>query len=246
MRIAKRHRIIRKITLAVWALAVLVLATFLLTSDRFRIHTVTIAGDEPDALSIRDVIESNLAGAYLGLVPKDNLFVYPKSAIATNLHAINPGISKVNLARSLGGELTVSVILHSRDYIWCESEESVECRFLDENGQAYTTSSAMEGKFKIISAEHLNKEIFVNVQGVLSGLASSSLQASLVNVDGGKIVYNIDEGWQLRTNATDGSSAVLQRVKGAFTTEALKDPQVRATLDYLDVRLDNKMFYKFK
>ncbi|HEY4482630.1 MAG TPA: hypothetical protein VI953_00445 [Candidatus Paceibacterota bacterium] len=246
MRIAERKKIVKKITFVVWALTFFVFGTFLLTSNRFRIHTVTISGDEQNAFTTRDVVESNLAGVYFGLVPKDNLFVYPESAIATNLYTINPGISKVEFIRKLGGELIVSLALHGKDYIWCVSEESLECRFLDEEGQAYATSSPVDGKFEIVSGEHLSKEVFVNVRGVLLGLASSSFATRVVKVNADDIVYNVVEGWYLRTSVDASAGEVMQRVKGAFTTEALKDAKARAKLDYLDVRLDNKMFYKFK
>ncbi|HEY4518082.1 MAG TPA: hypothetical protein VJG48_00470 [Candidatus Paceibacterota bacterium] len=246
MRIAERNRVVKKITFASWTLVVFVFATFLLTSNRFRIHTVTIEGDAAEAPTIRDIIEANLAGTYFGLVPKDNLFVYPKSAIAANLHAINPGISKVDLTRKFGGELNVSLALHGRDYIWCQSEESAECRFLDEEGQAYATSLPTDGKFEIVSAEHLSKDAFATVRDVLLGLASSSLSARLVKANDTVVVYIMSEGWQLRTSASDSAGALLQRVRGALTTEALKDQAARVNLNYLDVRLDNKIFYKFK
>ena len=223
-----------------------VFGAFLLTSNRFRINTVTIVGDDTRAWAIRNVMENELAGVYFGLVPRDNLFVYPKGAIANSLRQIDPVIARVDLKRELGGELTVALALHTRDYVWCESASSTECRYVDEEGGAYATSTPAMGKFEIVSAEHLSKGVFSTIKDVLGGLATSNISARLINVSNEDIIYNIDEGWRLRTRLEDTSYDILRRMNSALSTNVLSDATARKNMDYLDVRLENKVFYKFK
>src|SRR3989344_300323 len=57
-----------------------------------RIQTVRVEGAQTVAsTTLERFVRQRLLGAYLGIIPRDNIFVYPKGRIERDVRAADPG-----------------------------------------------------------------------------------------------------------------------------------------------------------
>ncbi len=141
-----------------------------------QIENVEIAGARSaDVPSLQSAARAGLTGAYLGIFPRSNAFLAPKSAISSTLLAAFPLLQKASVSRRGLNTLVITVEEKQPYGLWCgrtlspqkkasakakeadasstpaevpavlADEYSGSCYFLDASGELYAAAPAFSG-----------------------------------------------------------------------------------------------------
>jgi hypothetical protein len=132
--VRRRHRsaLIKTIVLLLGLGAFTYCFSWLSEYPAFSIASVSVAGiaSSSDQALVQQIAEHDVAGSYLNLFSKANLFLYPRSKIIADILAANPQIAAVALAMGPGDNgvagrtLSLSVTERQPAYEWCPGPAS--------------------------------------------------------------------------------------------------------------------------
>ncbi|OGE82858.1 MAG: hypothetical protein A2846_01265 [Candidatus Doudnabacteria bacterium RIFCSPHIGHO2_01_FULL_49_9] len=260
----QRRRRIKLALLFIGLISLLSLLIYLSRYEQFLIAEVRVPGEEViDKDKIVSRVESLLSGYYLWIIPRANALFYPKHTIEDSLLVEFPRFKSVDLSLSEIQTLIVTVEEREPFALYCVG--TPECFFVDEEGLIfalapsfsgavyfiYTTESPIESPLgqKFLSVEEFKKlsrfmdtlEI-LDIYPVSLKVGDDEYSLSLPNLPagrqgGGEIMWRKDSNLDLvYSNLEAFLSDDSIRVQENFLEKIL----------YLDLRTDNKVFYKFK
>ena len=226
--------------------------------ERFQVGEVVVLGEEvADREKIISTTKESLTGYYLRIIPKANAFLYPRRAIKENLFKEFPRFKSVDLNVK---DRTLLVELDERTpfALYCTNTSLSECYFIDEDGFIFAPAPSFSGVvyFLYILKDPVENPLgkrfmtieefrplprFIETLAVLNiypvALEIGDDEYSLVLASGGKIIWR-----------RDNNLALVYANLEAF----LSDDNIRAQDGFLDkilqldLRTENKVFYKFK
>jgi hypothetical protein len=279
-------------------LIIFVLLVFLSKLKNLNISNIEVSGNQVvDTNSIKTTIEKQMAGKYLWLFPKTNLFLYPENSIKKELENEFPRLENINLSIKNNKTLEVSLSERKALYTWCGVVPDVgilqgrsptsgtpSCYFVDENGYIFDQAPYFSGEvyFKFYgtpdvgilqvrsptsgtlehptsatnpSGSYFSQQYFkqlISFRDILVGFGLKPV-AMYVGSDGnvevalsGGTSFSTDPQIILKLNADYQN--VAENLEAALTTEPLQSEfkNKYATLEYIDLRFGNKVYYKFK
>src|SRR3989344_1774232 len=123
----KKHRrriVINKILLSVIAiLAILGSLVYISRIPKLNISTIEVSGNKIiDTDTIRTTVEQKIAGNYLWILPKTNIFLYPESKIKEKLSKSFKRLKNIDVSTLNNTVLQVTVFEREAKYLWCETE----------------------------------------------------------------------------------------------------------------------------
>lgn len=231
-------------------------------SQFLAITSINIKGAEkisPEA--VKSEIASRLSGKYLNFLPKDNIILVGKNKINQTLANRFKLISQVNIKKKFPGDLLVSIteknpmlILRSggSDYIvdgqgiaWIKAD--FESEFLDENNLPIledTSGRQISEKNKELEPDYVNfiLESRRRIKNDLDLEVKQLITAS--NISAGDIFLETNEGWKIYFSKDVGIEKEMEMLKAVLDNKVEKEK--RKDLDYVDLRTNNKVYYKFK
>lgn len=251
----QRRRRIQLIFASISFLLLFSLFIYLSRHERFQISEVVVPGEEVIGREeIVSLAKESLTGRYLWIIPKANAFLYPRQVIKESLLKEFPRFKSVWL--DVNNFHTLSVDVEERVPLALYCKNAGECYFLDEDGLIFAPAGSFSGTVyfiyttkdiidkpvgaRLVSPEEFKQlskftETFSGLSIYPSGLTISEDEYRLFLPNGGYILWR------------KGSDLTLIRVNlEAF----LADPSIRAQKNflekviYLDLRVDNKVFYK--
>ena len=253
----QKRRRIKLVLLSISLLLLISLFIYLSRHERFQINEVVVPGEEVvDREEIVSTTKRLLTGYYLWAIPKTNAFFYPRHTIKEVLLKEFPRFKSINL--DINDFHTLSVNIEERVPFALYCKNTSECYFIDEDGFIfalapsfsgvvyfiYTTEEVIENPLgeRLVPIEEFRKLLeFMETLRALNiypeGLKTSKDEYKLLLPTGGEIV------WRKDSNLT-----LIYSNLEAF----LADDSIRAKSDfldkilYLDLRTENKVFYKFK
>jgi len=261
----KKHRrrvVLDKILiLFLGILAIFISLVCLSRLKSLNISDIEISGNKVvDTEAIKNVIEQQMAGKYLGLFPKTNLLLYPKKNIETELENQFKRLENINLSIKNNKILEVSVDERTPEYLWCGAESNLEvekCYFMDENGYIFDQAPYFSGevyfKFYGLPAQTGSIQNFkqlISFKDILISLGLKPIALYIAN-DGDIQIFLSGGSFVtapkiiLRANADFENAA--ENLQTALTTEPLQSEfkNKYASLQYIDLRFGNKVYYKF-
>jgi len=251
----KRKRRIQFILLSVAFISGVSLFVYLSRQEQFLIVEVAVLGENVvDKEEITKATQHLLAGYYLWMVPRANAFIYPSRTIERSLLKEFPRLKSVEVDSGESQRLLVTVEERIPLALYCISE----CFFLDEEGLIfasapffssgvyfiYTTEDSLENPVgeRIVPIEEFKKlSEFIEALAVLNiypiGLEISGGEYRLLLPTGGRILWRRDDDLTLiYANLEAFLADNVIRTQSDFLDKVL----------YLDLRTENKVFYKFK
>jgi len=248
-RLARWRRIKQIFQLGIIVIAFFSGVIYLLTNDRFNIKLFYVQYDDKVVVaSIEKIISENLKGKYAGILPRANIFTYPKSAIASAINAYSPKIDQVKMNASFSGDLRVSVTELAQKYVWCGASG---CSFMNPaDGALFSTVGSSIDQYLIFSGQ-INKEIFLSVLHFVQKLMDLGINVKKVEYLSEReqeVRVHTKDGWYLLYNLNtefDKIDALTERVRLALSSSVFVEKNV-GDLEYLDMRFGNRVFYKFK
>ncbi len=252
-------------------LAVSVGLIFISRWERVNISILEIAGNKVvDTEEINKVVEDNIAGYYIRIIPKTNFLFYPKNKIITDLSNNFERLEHV-FVDIKGNTLLVSVTERKAVYTWCGKEKiatertSESCYFLDDSGYVFDKAPYFSGAvyfrfYGKLSNEaenplgsYYNKEIFSKLRLFAKNSEDMNLDPVGMEVDSsGEIkMYlqevKIREQPEIFLRVSSDFEKITENLDTALSTDPLKTKFAEKydSLEYIDLRFGNKVYFKF-
>ena len=269
----KRHRNeFNKKAVLVAAAIIFLLSIILYGLYRPEVNIKAIEVNGTHVLRLADIekaVENNISGKYFFLVPKRSAFFYPGGEIAALLKKEFKRIDTLNVARVGFTKLVINLSERPERYLWCgqdiikERTPDDECYFIDSGGYIFSKAPYYSGNIFLEFYGPLSEGDNSNPAGG-SSLSEDSFNKLMAFVNGldhfnlipVKILIKADGDYELSLpisgkilisgkNDLEKNIEYLKSTLGADPLK-IKMENNRNTLDYLDLRFGNKVFFKFK
>ncbi len=239
---------------------VVVLIYVLFFSPFLEINSIEINGnDYIEKNLILDKINPEISGKYLDIVKKNNLLLAKIGRMEKDIKDEFKIIREIEIKREFPEKLIVSIIERKPKMVFCSADS---CFILDENGEAYDNYSSNEENDKnnfITLREESSKKMSLGEIILEKKYMSYALEikqelferleieidnnfrvASLIS---GDIRVKTKEGWEIYFNENIGLEKEIEMLKVVLENKIEKSQ--RTDLEYVDLRIDNKIYYKF-
>lgn len=259
-----RKRTGQRIAFIISALVFLLGAVlFVLTREPFSIREVVVSGvsEELDG-AITETARAELAGAYFSLLPKRNVFAYPKNEIEEKILEKFPRVEKARAHLFSPSRLEIDIREREGVALWCVSRASDggdDCLRIDASGVVFEeASSPADFEYRVrdggakgsvlpsLGTRVLPPERLSALLSFLRSLEALSLSPSrLTLLFGGDVSAEIA-----------GSGRILAREGGDFLKQAdhlrglLAEGDLvprsgeKLNIEYIDLRHGNKIYFK--
>lgn len=224
-----------------------------------RVSTIEVEGFAGRAAQeIERAAHKHIAGTYMLLFPKDNIFIYPKQSMRERILEEFPWLAEV--AVQANNFRTIGIVVRERTPValWCgeNPDARIPCLLMDENGIAYEMAPQFSGT---VYTEYFGKAEGVLPKQFLTAGQFRSIKAliqALTEKEGEAVArVAVDEHTDVRATFTNGFTLIftaaedsgnvyerymLAKTAEPFTTHPLGD------FEYLDLRFGNRLYYKLR
>lgn len=221
---------------------------------RLTINDIVVSGVQ--ALSADDVrakAAETLSGSYFNLFSKRNIFLYPQSALESELASQFPRIETVTVSRAalLAQAITVSIQEREVFALWCEE---ATCFALDRTGFIFAPHEPRDDLmvFKgglVFGEEPIGQFVlrgrFADTAQVLSALLNAGFTPHEIRIENDKdFSVLLKEGFVMRLSFESEKEEIVRNAQLALQADAVRGRE--SELDYIDLRFENKVYYRFK
>lgn len=222
---------------------------------------------------VQKFVETQLAGRYLGLVPKSSIFFVSKGILITDVSRQFPGLAKVTISWPDLNTLNVTVLDRESKVLWCSGEPTKKkCYYLAPTGKIYQEAPSFSDLLYIelhskqglgqIGDKVIDPKSLIRATAFLNFMKSSmplwptpglQLESAEVYSQDDFIAIVIkpsDLAWHgsVLFNTDQIANELITNFHSVLKNEKFQtDWQTgNGRLDYLDLRFPGKAFYKFK
>ncbi len=251
----KKQEFYRKIRLGFFALLVLVLLVgpiFLIRSENLLISKVSIVGNEVTEMGdIQNLVKDKLNGYYLKLFPKSSVALYPKDDIEKSLLDSIPRLASVNVSLSGTKSIKIEVVERAPFALYCADT----CFFMDDTGYIYSKAPTFSsGVYTIYKSEpkletplktqFFNQKDLISISTFSKNVENLGLKTKVVTKKDDEYSATLSAGAELRWRMDENLDKLYVDLDSFMKESKLKTTDIERLL-YLDLRFDNKVFYKF-
>jgi len=236
-------------------------AYVLFFSPFLEVKTVSLRGIAE--LKYEDVyrkINENFSGKYLYFIPKNNLILISKNKTERNLLESFKKISDVNIRKNFPDGIVVEITEREALLVWCANT----CYIIDNNGYAYTEADFASEEIRqnnlLSIRDDSGKPVDIGrrvlgedyIDFIIS-LKEEVLRGSGITIaneyrTGSRIAEEVkvrtEEGWEIYFSSRLPIENSVRTLKTFLDKEI--DQEKRSKLEYIDLRAENKVYYKFK
>lgn len=257
----KRRRRSQLVLLFIGFLAILSVLVYFSRQERFLITEVAVLTENVvDKEEITQIARRLLTDYYLWLVPRANTFVYPRRLIKEALLDEFPRLKSIDLNLDEHRILSITVRERVPFALYCTniSGQAGECFFIDEEGFifapapsfssgvyfVYVTEDPIENP---IGKRFITIEEFKLLSRFTETLAALNIRPSTLEIGNSEYRLSVSNSGQVIWRRSSDLALIHSNLE-AF----LSDDSIRAQSNffdrmlYLDLRTENKVFYKFK
>lgn len=252
---------------------VLVGLSFATRINKLNIDKVMVEGNKVvETEDLEQEIKNDLSGRYFWLFPRTNFLIYPKNKIRNDLANKFKRVKKVSFNVENFKTLHVSIEEYEGKYLWCgivipvlNNNVEQKCYFMDSGGYIFDEAPYFSGQvyFKFFGGINLQKEdpsgnyfapeYFGKIITLKDNMEKMNLKPtsfwfeSQDEVDislagepsmSPRVIFKIDSDYQKLT----------ENLQAAISTEPLQTELKDKfySLQYIDLRFGNKVYYRFK
>ncbi len=231
-------------------------------SPLLNINSIQVSGAEKiDANNISNIIKTVLQGKYGGLFKKNNIILASESGIEKALFEKFKKLDEVEITKKFPDELLINIKERQSSLVFCSGEP---CFVIDNGGQAYA-----QADFASNELDEQNLSILRDLSQKPVAMEDVSIDASLLQfmadiknrlrtdldleikqewstptVVSGDLRAETAQGWKIYFGEDVGVNKEMEMLKTVLNNSIDKTRQ--SDLDYIDLRLNNKVYYKFK
>ena len=272
----KKHKTARKKTIIflIIIFIIVVAISFASRITAFNIDKIVISGNKIiETKDIESIVKNEIAGDYLWIFPKTNFLIYPKHQILNELNSKYKRLKSISINVDKFKTLEVSVSEYEGKYLWCgatipapTSSLKESCYFMDSSGYVFDQAPYFSGSiyFKFYgngisktgdpSGSYFMKSNFAKIIGFKNTIEKLDLKPTAFWTD-----ENREEG-NFAISGTPGVGPYIifkintdyeklaENLQAAISTDPLRSDLKSKfnSLQYLDLRYDNKVYFKFK
>lgn len=247
--------------MTILTIAILIAPVFVLRSDKQLITTIEVHGNNTASKEeIEKVVRTNLAGSFLGIFPKASVLLYKDNQIETDLIESLPKLKSVSVG--LIGAKAIEVVVTERvaSALYCQDVEDPsnpsKCFFIDDTGFIYSDSPTFsQGVYTVYSStpklttpirnQFFSAEEFVKLERFVKNLKSFNLLPKVVVKNGSEYSATLSNGPELKWRGNQNLENLYVDLGSFLNASKFKQSELAKIL-YIDLRFDNKVFYKFK
>ncbi len=236
--------------------------------EKLNIKNIVITGNVVvDTKDIEALVSEELAGKYLWLIPKTNFALYPKRSITASLEDKIKRLKDISINTKDPDTLEVAVGEREIKYTWCGDElpkeelgpEKGVCYFTDKNGYLFDVAPYFSGDVyfrfygrmdaplgKYFYPENFSKFVFYK-----DSLEAMDFDVVSMNItdDGEAEVFLASKSKpapKVIIKISLDQIKVMENLQSALDTDFKNKLTTNYDkLRYIDLRFDNKVYYKF-
>lgn len=255
LRVRRRRRLLVYSFLAIFALfGVAAGASALTYHPRLTVDSLEITGltEVPQRL-VRAYAEVALRSGAHPFISNENIFLYPKAAIAESLTENIPRIKSASVARSslLAQAVRITVEERQEKALWCNA---ATCAFMDESGFIFAPApldlplvrffGGLERPEQPIGQTFLKNDIGRAFE-LLSRLEAAGYRGeSFRMADASDFEIRLKDSFVVKGVLSADPSLIVKNLELVLSSSALRGRQHK--LDYIDLRFGNRIYYKFQ
>lgn len=234
-----------------------------------RIQSIDVEGNQLIASEeIMEALWQEMRGSTALGIPRSHTILLQQNTLETMLLETFPRIQRVTLEHASLQSLRVMVVEHAHAFMWCPTAVYTDCYFADETGLLFAKAPYFSGNVFLtfvggavnpespINSRILDNQdelakvtalikVFTDARFKVSGVTIGNNYEYTLHVQGIDMVRTPDTDILVTTQLP--GDMLLRNVRLAMDTESFQKSFVAspATLDYIDARLAEKVFYKF-
>lgn len=254
----KKKRILR-VFLIFGAVALVLIFAFagLARIYYFKIKKVAIEGNS--TLGSEELMSKALGamfGNYFFIFPKDNILLASSGEIEKKFLNDFPRIRTLNISKNLPDSLSIKIEERKPTALLCkDAPPAGGCFFIDEKGFAFEKSPYFSGNIFIKFSDErennsleqkqlIQEEQFKGIMALINFASDKGVKITdVILKKEGIYNLNVQEGWQIILSERNDFKIAADNLRIVLESQ-IKDK--RPQLEYVDLRLANKVFYKFK
>jgi cell division septal protein FtsQ len=261
----RRMRIFKVSLVIILLLAVITGLSFLSKMRALAITTISVQGNSAvDTDDLKTIAQGYLGGNYLMLFSRTNAFLYPKQKILDEVASKFKRIETVKINVSGMHTLVMTITERKPLYVWCNGTPTdtsqKKCFFLDATGYIFSEAPVFSGNAffafygqlsseEPIGSHYLETGLFNGIDKLIVWLGDQGIQSHALLAKGegvyelylnkaGKIIF--------KDMKKSGDFSQLQStVQTIMQNTDILSKNSSTTIDYVDLRFGNKVYYKF-
>jgi len=266
----RRRVFLYKIFIFLFLISIICYCLVYISRDsNLNISEIKISGNKVIETSlIKEVVEKELAGNYLYFFPKTNFIIYPQNKIKTELENKFKRIKDIFVNDKNIQTLEISLTERTASYTWCgdTAENTVsadqKCYFMDEDGFIFDEAPYFSGEvyFKFFGPADIgtyfsekNFKQIVYFKNTLVTMDLKPVSLRIIKDEGDvKILLSsknkMQAGPYITFKIDSDYQNIIENLETALDTEPLLSnfKNKYSSLEYIDLRFGNKVYYKFK
>ena len=237
---------------------------------KFRIQRIGISADTALGGAVLAETKKMAGERRFGVFPLDNILFFPEEKIKERILEKYPAIREITFDKDFPDSVFINIAERGAKAIWCDGEEAEsenfrnKCFFIDERGVAFSEApffsegvflriiggpllanlayGGQEQEFKL-GGSVLNQNEFQNILEFKNSIETLNFQAEKIFVkDGGVYEIYLDRSWRVIFDLRRDTEDLFENLK--ILLEEIENNE--KNLEYIDLRFDNKVFYKFR
>lgn len=228
----------------------------------FQIDTISVSGNSGvDSTSITILAAHDLQNPYLHLFSKYNRFIYPKYFIINDLLHTYPRLQSVSM-NVKGHSLNISVSERDPSYIWCAGMPNDDitqgCYFMDTSGYIFSEAPIFSGHAFFayygivgttspITSHYLSSSMLLSVKKINEYLIRHGIVPyALVAKDDSSFELYFGNNSKILFESDEDADNIILNIETLMNDPKVFSTTGTSTLDYLDLRFGNKIYYRQK
>lgn len=213
-----------------------------------------------DPAEVKAAVAEKIAGDWLGFIPKNNILLVSKNALRAAILDRFKYAAEVEILKNFPHQLAVNIRERQFDLVFCADGR---CQVMDDRGVAFAeanfaTGELGENELPVLYDDGnaaLAKQLSLDPDYIryileLREKIKNNLGIELVRevhtpqLASGDIRMQTAGGWQVYFDRGISTDKEITMLKAVLDNKI--GPDQRPDLEYVDLRTDNKVYYKFK
>lgn len=234
--------------------------TFVLRLPSLQIRHVSLMGAETlDQGALRDRVERHLEGTRWLLIPRGSFFLVQPDAIAADLRKDLLRIRDISIKKEFPDSLEIKIAERAFWGIFCGSGDASAtpaCAYIDPAGIPYERAPVPEGKLITIvrsdrTGAALGDQVVDAALMTDIRLLDEALRAA--GIESPEFLVTLRVPDEIRAVASEGFAMIFSRAQSSAQSVAVVKRVLekeiggrRSRLEYIDLRLGSKVFYRLR
>jgi len=270
-RLGKRKKkvlTVKALLTLVISISFIAMSIWLVRLPHINIDTVEISGNAiTSSESLREIVDAELLGTYVFLIPRSNIFLYSRRSISLSLTEQFPRIKEATVSFVDFHTIAIEVKERVPFGLWCGLTEKLvategsKCFYLDSRGYIFAQSPNFSGDIFFryygpleetfivtdpLGMQYLPAANFLGYNLFLEALRDLKVNpVALVRDEASDLHLKFESGAVLLFRTDQNLNTILENFRSILLSNIFL-VQGMKNIEYIDLRHGNKVFYKTK